>query len=692
MNESKLSYLHSRRTMSVFCLSFALSALPLIGRADTPVLIISLFCIILRAGELMNKLKPHPVWLPRILSVAVFAIIAFFLASNGIRTYLVTAFIDLLISSIALKFLEQSNDRDRTVHGMALIFMSSLPFLFLVEWYMMIYMTLTITVDFAVLMTIFSHSSRREILRYCVRLTLCSAPLAAIIFLALPRFNPFWQMPAQETAKTGLGDAIDFKSIAQLIQDNSVAFRANFEGDIPRARYFAAMRYPQFNPLTGGFEESRYQKMYEEGLTIFSVQRPHIMKNQNFVSGTIYHLYMEPSQRRWIPALETSVTFNDQIVYSPFGTWLDRLPVTQGRYYKFKYLTDPAEKALAMRSHSPGNQSMFLNTGNPDLNPETRELVKKLLKNSASPREFIARIFQYYNQEGFRYTLQPPQANPASPHIMDEFLFHNRNGFCNHYSAATAYMLRLAGIPSMVEGGYLGGQINQKENYVTVRNSDAHSWVLALINGTWQRFDPVTAIAPERVERSYGELQDPGEVSIFSPQSYQKVPLLSWFRNKIDELEFQWTRMILNYNFDDKESFLSRFFSENAILAAICLMITFAGSVYLTLILARLLKRGQPVSPLNREVSFFMEHLRKLRLVKKTEETLRIYFLRCAEHLKNPDLAKILREILQITETGLYSGKVTARDAVSKLHKLHKNFLRELKKEKELRKNSRLHF
>ena len=37
-----------------------------------------------------------------------------------------------------------------------------------------------------------------------------------------------------------------------------------------------------------------------------------------------------------------------------------------------------------------------------------------------------------------------------------------------------------------------------------VRQSDAHAWAEAMVDGQWQRFDPTAAVAPSRIERGLG--------------------------------------------------------------------------------------------------------------------------------------------------------------------------------------------
>jgi hypothetical protein len=51
-------------------------------------------------------------------------------------------------------------------------------------------------------------------------------------------------------------------------------------------------------------------------------------------------------------------------------------------------------------------------------------------------------------------------------------------------------MLRAIGVPARVVSGYLGGEYNKYGQYYIVRQSDAHTWVEAAIEGTWVSFDP----------------------------------------------------------------------------------------------------------------------------------------------------------------------------------------------------------
>src|SRR5205814_9538910 len=131
-----------------------------------------------------------------------------------------------------------------------------------------------------------------------------------------------------------------------------------------------------------------------------------------------------------------------------------------------------------------------------------------LRARAGSDRDFIAQTLDWFGRESFVYTLAPPLLEGDT---VDKFLFDSRRGFCEHYAGAFVVLLRAAGIPARVVTGYQGGEINPNGDYMIVRDSDAHAWAEALIDGVWQRFDPTAAVAPSRIERGLGRALPQGE-------------------------------------------------------------------------------------------------------------------------------------------------------------------------------------
>lgn len=683
-NTNQAAYQHQRRTLFLICLGFFFSVILLYKVLNVLIIAVCLFTIAIRFCEVKRYIGRHPGYTDSLLSVFVIASIITLLAVNGFRTYLVNAFINLLVGSIALKFLECRQERDLIIQVVALFFLTSLTFVFSYDWYMIFYMLLCMIIDFAALMSLFACRRLNHLFKYAVRTVLLAAPLAAVIFLVLPRFNPFWQMPNATQNKTGLGEEISFDGINELVQDHSLAFRAVFEGEIPKERYFVSMVYPQLDPIKMGFMVPKGLGRYEYSLTPFSKQPLKERISFERTMGVIYNLYMEPNNRRWIPVLELSASKNENIFHTPFSVWMDKFPITQPKAYEFKYITDE----YYYRQPVPFDQntvSVLLETGYHRSNPRTRELVAQFVKAAKGDHRKIAElILDYFRDNGFTYSLKPFVSDPKSVQIYDQFLFENRNGFCNHYSSSMTYMLRLAGIPAMTVGGFLGGEVVRDSNYVIVRNSDAHSWVSAYIDDRWQRIDPVTVIEPDRINNAFVNMHAPAIVQYAKAEVYQNSAV-KWFRDILEAIEFRWNMTVLNYNFDDNSGFVTRFFREKTILAAICLILSITVMIYLSLRIARLFSRKEQVNKAVAMYRQFVVLLVGLGLKKRGYETPDQFCSVVFKVFGDCALTQKFKTATEVLTSHLYRESLNEKEAAGKLKILLKEFRLSIKDYKKSR-------
>jgi transglutaminase-like putative cysteine protease len=122
-------------------------------------------------------------------------------------------------------------------------------------------------------------------------------------------------------------------------------------------------------------------------------------------------------------------------------------------------------------------------------------LARRLAARSRTPYEVVQRVLSYLAQGGFVYTEDPPTAR----YPLESFLFRDRAGYCQHFSGAMALLLRMAGVPARVAGGFTPGTYDRRRHEWVVRDYDAHSWVEAHFPGTgWVTFDPTPAASPAR--------------------------------------------------------------------------------------------------------------------------------------------------------------------------------------------------
>ena len=132
-----------------------------------------------------------------------------------------------------------------------------------------------------------------------------------------------------------------------------------------------------------------------------------------------------------------------------------------------------------------------------DSTRKTQEVVKEIKKQITGQKAQAAALKLWFKKQGFLYTLTPGRVTPET---VDGFMNHKK-GFCEHFAATYATMLRIAGIPSRVVVGFHGGEENPFTGATTIRGHDAHAWVEAYFKGDsgWTLLDPTEAVAPERI-------------------------------------------------------------------------------------------------------------------------------------------------------------------------------------------------
>jgi len=98
-------------------------------------------------------------------------------------------------------------------------------------------------------------------------------------------------------------------------------------------------------------------------------------------------------------------------------------------------------------------------------------------------------------------------------------------------------LLRAAGVPSRLVGGYLGGEYNEFGGYYLVTDDKAHVWVEAYIEGSgWERIDPSSFAI------NAGELWT-------APTSQGLMQRLSLL---LDSINYAWNRTVVSYDFEQQ--------------------------------------------------------------------------------------------------------------------------------------------
>ncbi len=370
------------------------------------------------------------------------------------------------------------------------------------------------------------------------KLLIQGTPLALLLFVVFPRLpGPLWSLPDDAVAKTGLSDSMSPGTIGNLSQSDEVAFRVEFEGAIPHRN----QRYWR-GPVLSVFD-GRSWTLAESQISV----RPTTDRQ----AGIGYSVMLQPNKQKWLFALDYATSrprsiaanANDSRVLATMTSdlqLLSRSAVTRVTRY--------AQRSSLSDRFVPVRRPSSLLTQTAGVNIRTIAFAKELREKSSSDTAYVQAVLNWFNQEKFHYTLQPSLLG-SQP--VDEFLFDTRTGFCEHYSSAFVVLMRAAGIPARVVTGYLGGEMN--EDYMIVRQSDAHAWAEVFINGAWQRYDPTGAVAPSRVDSSLAAALADGE----------PLPLMAragndWLKRlrlNMDKMNHDWQRLVVDFNNESQLGF-----------------------------------------------------------------------------------------------------------------------------------------
>ena len=133
------------------------------------------------------------------------------------------------------------------------------------------------------------------------RLLLYAAPLAIAMWIFFPRLaSPFWAVPIDTSqASSGLSDTMSPGDISSLSLSDEVAFRVQFDGDLPESRklYWRGLVMTRFNGRTWTSSEPR----------IDSKAKDQISYRGDPIS---YEVTLEPTRQQWVFAMDMPMTWS----------------------------------------------------------------------------------------------------------------------------------------------------------------------------------------------------------------------------------------------------------------------------------------------------------------------------------------------------------------------------------------------
>ena len=522
-----------RRTIVWVIVTLALAMSPQLLSMPLPLALIAVAPLAWRFGSEWSGWKPLPTWVRHCATAAGLAIL---FVSYGDLTGRRAA-VSLLAVMLSLKMIECYRIRDARLVVSFSLFLCATQFLFTQSILMPFYGGVAVILAIVTLAQLqrteaWSHEGTAPAVRasvlselgFSLRLVALALPIGMALFILFPRLaSPLWGIPDTTLdSKTGLSDSMSPGSIQELFMDDSPAFRVEFSGDVPSAEQLYWR-----GPVFWHFDGSTWTGSFY-GKTIEANTVPDL-------SGETweYTVQLEPNERNWLFALDYPATVPPDTRLTMDFQLIRRHPVIQLTQYGVVSNPDFVDAP-----DLPGSLRMQALDYPEGSNPRTQLLIRQWRQQTPDDEAFIRRALQYFNQEPFHYSLNAPL---LGVHLVDDFLFDTRTGFCEHYASSFAVMMRMAGIPARIVTGYQGGWFSELGDYLLIRQSDAHAWTEVWLQGDgWTRVDPTAAVSPLRVES--GSLSALG-----SPRHVLDYDWIRGIRNSADIVQQRWNDWIIEY-------------------------------------------------------------------------------------------------------------------------------------------------
>jgi transglutaminase-like putative cysteine protease len=295
------------------------------------------------------------------------------------------------------------------------------------------------------------------------------------------------------------------------------------------------------------------------------------------------------------------------------------------------------------------------------ISARVRALAKSLTDHADNNFDKVTALNDHLLTE-YPYNFFPP-AHPPGTEVVDNFLFEDRQGFCEMYVTSLVVMARSLGIPARLTTGYGAGNYNPITGYYEVRFSHAHSWAEVYFpEYGWVPFDPT-----------------PG----WEPQPYP-TPVQNWLfsddgrlLNRLADLNLPWREM-------SGGGITGLVIAMPAMVAGVLLI----GLMVLAVMLGRRLRRLLANWPTDRYTKMAQTepsrrrilriYRQGVRLLSRKKQRHRQPWQTAAEYADSIDDVPALTQLTQLAEVAAYRPQAPDAGSVTRAKQALANLRREL--------------
>ena len=340
--------------------------------------------------------------------------------------------------------------------------------------------------------------------------------LTAVLFTVTPRIGigQILRRLGRGEGLTGFSDTISLKDVTGVKADRRIVARVEFPelppGTSPLHLYLRGAVYSRFDGTTWKRPWGNRRRVPRSGFYYVVASPP------PGVRSSTAEITLESMENSALFVYENPFLFEGslgELWTEEGGSFSLSQPGHGALRYRLQFSPD------AQRFHRPGPPKETEYLALPSGADELREFASRIVAAGRADAERAELLLRHF-RTGYRYTITDPASS------LQEFLFAKRAGFCEHYATALALLLRAAGVPARVAAGYLGGEWSDIGQYLIVRQSDAHAWTEAWIDGRWVTLDATPPL---------------GEGSPFYARTGIVGIYIDWARQR-------WNKYVVNYS------------------------------------------------------------------------------------------------------------------------------------------------
>ena len=437
-----------------------------------------------------------------------------------------------------------------------------------------------------------------------------SIPGIVLLFLVFPRISfetKDFGFKASETIRTGHDGLMHLGGDALLIPSKRVVMEVSFDTRIPPSNQLYFRGSALYVDKTS----------YWEPLTSPSLD----LNNDPITHATHYHVTLYPHRKKWLYFLDYPLQAPKKAHRdSDYIVTADK-PVTEVMRYNGYSKLDTAlhvrliHKKPALVFDAKRDDKLF-------------NYIQKIPINS---QDRIKTLIQAFKDLNLSYSLQPKGIDENDP--IDSFVFGHKQGYCVNFASTFATMARMMGIPSRIITGFKANPDNSYENYIMIREEDAHAWVEVYSEDLgWQRIE--TTQYAVGVQTDTSSTQNTIQPEITHPL---------WHRINLTYMYLRYTLQswVLDYNRSKQMQILHSLFDD------ITLVLKFLSVFVVLGIFAYLLRQlnhnKRALHPALKALQALLKSLEKKGLLKEESESMEHFLSRCADELNDEKLNHVSR-------------------------------------------------